>query len=779
MRNLLAVLVIILLFSFITNLYAQNMSRYIPDKHIIKINNQESSRLFKPLFHSLLFESFEKRFPSSGWQNISYGNSKNQWSQNSSQAHSGLKSACVKYSNQNETMDEWLITSPIDLSQSPGAKLSFFEDGTYWAEYGNHHSIKISTTSPTDKSAFQTLMDMTPGTHKIHGFDGNPVEIDLSNYLGEDNVYIAFQYTGSDADDWYIDDVGVYEPDEHDVRVNSISLESHYAPGETVQPQATVENVGLNTETFSVEFGYFDWNTNPNIIDTKTIQNLPVGQTEQVVFRDYIFNSNTQYNYFVRTILGTDMDNSTDLIIHNINTFTTIKQNVLVEKATGTWCVFCPGSALAIDKLYHNYSKNLVVLEYHGGDSYANPMSNVRIDMYGIAGFPTAIFDGTEWRSGGTAATDDWSNVYNDYENIFLAQQQNLTCFSLDLEVYGTGTGYTAQANAIYEAVSYTKSYKLFFALNESHIAENWQGLDSLQFVARAIFPDFSGIPVYEGATAPEQGLTLPHSVDFEIPEGVVEKNCQLIAFIQNTDTKEIAAVQKFDLSQASGYTSKFRAVIGDTIARGALNDEIALGGKIINQTDDPLEIKITRVSNDIPENWTSSLCFTTCAAPHINHISETIPAQDTVEFSIHFFTNSEPGMGEAVLTIEDQRRSSSVTYSFTANTNPTAVATKKKVPLTYKLLDNYPNPFNSATAIRFETADRIRALNFKVYSLLGQLIYEQEFKNLSAGLNQISYNGTDLHGNSLTSGVYIYQLSFKTQGGTQRSFISRFVNLK
>ncbi|MBC8182985.1 choice-of-anchor J domain-containing protein [candidate division KSB1 bacterium] len=781
MRKLLTILLVIVLFSFITNLYAQNMSRYIPENHFKKVHNQGERKLFKPQFHPLLFESFENEFPPNGWRKISYGNSGNEWRQDASMFHSGSYSASVKFSAQNETMDEWLITPAIDLSQSPGAKLLFFEDESYWKEWGVHHYIKISTTSPTNKSSFQILTDMTPGTHDINGFAGNPVEIDLSNFIGEDTVYIAFQYTGTYADDWYIDDVGVYEPDEHDVRVNSISLESHYDPGTTVQPKALVENVGLNTETFSVDFGYLDWDNNPIVVDTKTVENLPIGHSEEITFNDYVFNGNFQYIYFVQTQLITDMDNSNDLIKQVTNTFTKTKQNVLVEKATGTWCGYCPGSALAIDKLYHNYPENLVVLEYHSGDPYENEMSKHRIDMYGVAGFPTAIFDGTEWHVGGTAADDNWmKKVYNKFKNTFLSQQNVLTGFSLELDVYRNENGFTAQTKTTYEAVLHSKSYRLFFALNESHIYERWQGLDSLQFVARAMFPDHFGLPVYEGTTAPAQGLSLPHSVDFDLPEGVIEENCHLIAFIQNTDTKEIAAVQKYNLSQTRSNTQKFRVMVSDTVAWGSVNEEIALGGKIINKTDNPLEITISRASNDIPENWTSSLCFATCAAPHIDNISETIPARDTVEFSIHFFTSSEPAKGEAVLTIEDQRRTSSVTYSFEANSkNPTSVATTGKPSLSYKLLGSYPNPFNSSTAILFETAEKIRTLNFKVYSLLGQLVYEQKFQNLSAGLNQISYNGTDSRGNNLTSGIYIYQLSFKTQSGIKKSFSSRFVNLK
>ena len=161
-----------------------------------------------------------------------------------------------------------------------------------------------------------------------------------------------------------------------------------------------------------------------------------------------------------------------------------------------------------------------------------------------------------------------------------------------------------------------------------------------------------------------------------------------------------------------------------------------------------------------------------------MDNISGTIPAQDTIDFSIHFFTSSDQGEGDAILNFQDQGRTASFTHSFKARTYPTNVLSGETAKLTYKLFGNYPNPFNSSTTIRFETADKTRALKFKVYSLNGQLIHEQEFENFSAGLNQISFNGTDFKNNKLPSSIYFYQLLLTTPGGIKKIFTSRFVIL-
>lgn len=549
-KAVLLFMVFALIFTSVT--MAQSLDKHQTSRKILQDRSKESRTITtpKPKFHSVLFESFEGVFPPAGWSRQSYGNSPNVWTTTTAMAHSGIRSACVEYGSQDESQDEWLITSAINLSQSPGATLLFWEDQQFWNSYGDHHYVKISTTSQTNPAAFQDLLVMTPNTHTINGFAGDPVEVDLSNYLGESTVYIAFVYTGVWADDWFIDDVTILEPDDHDVRVVSLNLDHHYNPGTTVLPVVNVRNVGLNTESFDVKFGHYNWNGDQVVVETKSVSNLGVGQSQNVNFSSYTFPGEIQYRYFAEAYMASDQDTSNNSIKRAINTFTLQKDNVLVEKATGTWCGFCPGSALAIDLLYHNYPDDLCVLEYHGGDAYEILSSRHRINYYGISGYPTAIFGGTQWIVGGTPADGNWMNVYNNYETAFLAHQDHLTGFSLDIDVVKNGETYNATAQVFYEAASWLKSFRLFFALNESHIYDPWLGLDSLQFVARGIFHDFDGLSLYEGTDPPFSGMQVSHSVSFEVPAGVVSENCQLIVFLQDINTKEVMIVEKTTLPE-------------------------------------------------------------------------------------------------------------------------------------------------------------------------------------------------------------------------------------
>jgi Ca-activated chloride channel family protein len=86
-----------------------------------------------------------------------------------------------------------------------------------------------------------------------------------------------------------------------------------------------------------------------------------------------------------------------------------------------------------------------------------------------------------------------------------------------------------------------------------------------------------------------------------------------------------------------------------------------------------------------------------------------------------------------------------------------------------FRLLGNYPNPFNPSTVIRFEvydTQDRDFVLN--IYDLKGRLVRSISVRVAAKGINQIFWDGLNEDDRPAGSGVYLYQLSnrfFKQTG--------------
>ena len=74
-------------------------------------------------------------------------------------------------------------------------------------------------------------------------------------------------------------------------------------------------------------------------------------------------------------------------------------------------------------------------------------------------------------------------------------------------------------------------------------------------------------------------------------------------------------------------------------------------------------------------------------------------------------------------------------------------------IPNKYYLSNNYPNPFNPSTAIRFGLPEQ-SAVTLSIFNILGQKVYEETAKNLAAGEHLFNFNASQL-----SSGIYIYNI--------------------
>ena len=79
--------------------------------------------------------------------------------------------------------------------------------------------------------------------------------------------------------------------------------------------------------------------------------------------------------------------------------------------------------------------------------------------------------------------------------------------------------------------------------------------------------------------------------------------------------------------------------------------------------------------------------------------------------------------------------------------------------PYVYRLLDNFPNPFNPETHIHFELGGQ-EMVKLIIYDALGRqvrtLVNGQSY---TPGFHAVNWNGRDNNGQSVPSGVYIYRI--------------------
>ncbi len=85
-------------------------------------------------------------------------------------------------------------------------------------------------------------------------------------------------------------------------------------------------------------------------------------------------------------------------------------------------------------------------------------------------------------------------------------------------------------------------------------------------------------------------------------------------------------------------------------------------------------------------------------------------------------------------------------------------ISIEVKTPLTFRLEQNFPNPFNPETEISFELSES-RPIQLQIFNLLGKEIRTLVNSKFDAGIHSIRWDGKDNDGTLGRSGVYLYQL--------------------
>jgi hypothetical protein len=82
-------------------------------------------------------------------------------------------------------------------------------------------------------------------------------------------------------------------------------------------------------------------------------------------------------------------------------------------------------------------------------------------------------------------------------------------------------------------------------------------------------------------------------------------------------------------------------------------------------------------------------------------------------------------------------------------------------VPVEFALHENYPNPFNPTTTLRFDLPE-VSSITLTIYNMLGQKVRTFNMQSTPAGYHSVKWDATNDYGDPVGAGVYLYQLQTK-----------------
>ena len=116
----------------------------------------------------------------------------------------------------------------------------------------------------------------------------------------------------------------------------------------------------------------------------------------------------------------------------------------------------------------------------------------------------------------------------------------------------------------------------------------------------------------------------------------------------------------------------------------------------------------------------------------------------------VTFFDLVDLRQSVSAITDEDGR--------FNLSLKPSSAAAPS-IPRTFRLLQNFPNPFNPSTTIPYELQHPAQ-VRLEVFNMLGQRVNTLVDGMQSAGTHTVTWDARDGHGAGVAAGHYIYRIT-------------------
>lgn len=305
------------------------------------------------------------------------------------------------------------------------------------------------------------------------------------------------------------------------------------------------------------------------------------------------------------------------------------RNSVVLEVFTGTWCTYCPGSAMGTDDLIHN-GKMVAPVKYHIGDNHEIPDGAARDTYYAVTGYPTSWFDGKDDIVGGNAS----QTIYPAYLVEYNANINDATPFDLTSTHTLVGNDLTIRYTATQAGAYSAGNLVAHVVVTESHIPDNWlAGLTEVNFTVRKMAPSATGT-----SFATTQGTSYTDSVTITLDPSWVKENMEVVVFIQNSSTKEIFNSARNPLMGSQfAVDPELGAILNEFPASScaaSVTPQVTIYNNG-NTTITSLDINYDLNGTTGTYNWTGSLPYYTYATVTLPVINFTPQASNSLSINI------------------------------------------------------------------------------------------------------------------------------------------------
>ena len=431
-----------------------------------------------------------------------------------------------------------LITTPFNLSEVDEMVVSFKHFFDNFRDNEFIHTIGIATSSDngaTWNTGWSQEYTMT-GVYDVKATF-------TTSDMGKNNVILCLFYEGisQNMDNWFFDDLMIYEQSEFDLRIIDIEMPNTIETGEK-EISFTVENLGTAVvNSFEAKIKASNWETAAVATFEQDINNSEI---VQVTYKDKTFNAiarNKPYNISVEILSingNKDQDASNNYKDKNISVaFNKAQRIPMIEHFSSSTC----GPCVAVNQQMHTLTQNnegkFTYTKFPtSGDPYNNFEASHRIQEYGVTGVPNIFLDGR-------------SNGSNYLTQTQLDERREVPAYA---DIRGT---FSIEDDIIYVIADFMSYITLenavaFITVNEKTTTKNTGSNGETEFhhIMMKMLKSKSGNPVSINA-GEYQRLEFTHNMSLTNVEEL--NDLEVALWLQNPETKEI-----YNSSFAYAYTN-------------------------------------------------------------------------------------------------------------------------------------------------------------------------------------------------------------------------------
>jgi len=134
-------------------------------------------------------------------------------------------------------------------------------------------------------------------------------------------------------------------------------------------------------------------------------------------------------------------------------------------------------------------------------------------------------------------------------------------------------------------------------------------------------------------------------------------------------------------------------------------------------------------------------LCTMALGIGWVNDNCETVSGcdwvADSVDYTVAFFNSMDDCIEACFLASNDEIN---------------------QLPHAFSLYNNYPNPFNPVTTLRYDLPEDA-LVNITIYDIMGRIVRTLINSQQNAGFKSIQWNATNDAGSPLSAGLYLYKI--------------------